>query len=193
VGRNTGALIAHLCSGFTLMLNPPSIEELTLTLAETPVPFTVRLAGVNVIAPANGLAPRNSILTVVPSSVFSRSFPSGPPAIRNAVLVGAPFKVMMTAAVDAPVEWLKATKLRDGRFCFLCPRCGEMLVYVNPRNNLAHNFPLQREPQQYRSAADDGVRLPLRRQTARTFVGSIRTPTHETPIRRPQITHARSS
>jgi len=113
---------------------------LTLTLAETPVPFTVRLAGVNVIAPANGLAPRNSMLTVVPSSVFSRSFPSGPPAIRNAVLVGAPFKVMMTAAVDAPVEWLKATKLRDGRFCFLCPRCNEMLAYVNFRNNLAHCF-----------------------------------------------------
>jgi len=32
------------------------------------------------------------------------------------------------------------SKLRDGRFCFLCPRCGEMLVYVNPRNNLAHCF-----------------------------------------------------
>ena len=104
------------------------------------MPFTVRLAGVNVIAPANGLAPRNSMLTVVPSSVFSRSFPSGPPAIRNAVLVGAPFKVMMTAAVDAPVEWLKASKLRDGRFCFLCPYCNEMPAYVNPSNNLAHCF-----------------------------------------------------
>ena len=32
------------------------------------------------------------------------------------------------------------SKLRDGRFCFLCPRCNEMLVYVNPRNNLAHCF-----------------------------------------------------
>ncbi len=32
------------------------------------------------------------------------------------------------------------SKMRDGRFCFLCPRCGEMLVYVNPRNNLAHCF-----------------------------------------------------
>ena len=32
-GRNIGALIAHLCSGFALMLNPPSIEELIETLA----------------------------------------------------------------------------------------------------------------------------------------------------------------
>jgi hypothetical protein len=32
------------------------------------------------------------------------------------------------------------SKLRDGRFCFLCPHCGELLVYVNPRNNLAHCF-----------------------------------------------------
>jgi len=32
------------------------------------------------------------------------------------------------------------SKVRDGRFCFLCPHCGEMLAYVNPRNNLAHCF-----------------------------------------------------
>ena len=32
------------------------------------------------------------------------------------------------------------SKLRDGRFCFLCPRCNEMLAYVNPHNNLAHCF-----------------------------------------------------
>ena len=32
------------------------------------------------------------------------------------------------------------SKIRDGRFCFLCPRCREMLAYVNPRNNLAHCF-----------------------------------------------------
>ena len=30
--------------------------------------------------------------------------------------------------------------MRDGRFVFLCPWCGEMLVAVNPRNNLAHCF-----------------------------------------------------
>jgi len=30
--------------------------------------------------------------------------------------------------------------VRDGRFCFLCARCNEMLAYVNPRNNLAHWF-----------------------------------------------------
>jgi DNA primase len=32
------------------------------------------------------------------------------------------------------------SKMRDGRFCFLCPHCDEMLAYVNPRNNLAHCF-----------------------------------------------------
>ena len=32
------------------------------------------------------------------------------------------------------------SKLRDGRFCFLCPHCNEMLAYVNPCNNLAHCF-----------------------------------------------------
>ena len=32
------------------------------------------------------------------------------------------------------------SKIRDGRFVFLCPWCGEMLVAVNPRNNLAHCF-----------------------------------------------------
>jgi len=32
------------------------------------------------------------------------------------------------------------SKMRDGRFFFLCPKCGEMLATVNPRNNLAHCF-----------------------------------------------------
>ncbi len=32
------------------------------------------------------------------------------------------------------------TKIRDGRFVFLCPHCGEMQAAVNPRNNLAHCF-----------------------------------------------------
>ena len=36
------------------------------------------------------------------------------------------------------------SKMRDGRFVFLCPRCSEMLVAVNPRNNLAHCFACQR-------------------------------------------------
>src|ERR1700678_3699099 len=31
-------------------------------------------------------------------------------------------------------------KRREGHFCFLCPRCGEMLATVNPRNNLPHCF-----------------------------------------------------
>ncbi|MFO0824590.1 MAG: CHC2 zinc finger domain-containing protein [Gemmataceae bacterium] len=32
------------------------------------------------------------------------------------------------------------SKMRDGRFVFLCPKCDEMLATVNPRNNLAHCF-----------------------------------------------------
>jgi hypothetical protein len=36
------------------------------------------------------------------------------------------------------------SKLRDGRFVFLCPRCNEMLAAVNPRNNLAHCFACRR-------------------------------------------------
>jgi DNA primase len=36
---------------------------------------------------------------------------------------------------DAP-----PSKMSEGYFRFLCPRCGEMLATVNPRNNLAHCF-----------------------------------------------------
>ena len=36
------------------------------------------------------------------------------------------------------------SKIRDGRFVFRCPSCGEMLVAVNPRNNLAHCFGCQK-------------------------------------------------
>jgi hypothetical protein len=32
------------------------------------------------------------------------------------------------------------SKVRDGRFVFMCPRCGELLAAVNPRNNLARCF-----------------------------------------------------
>jgi hypothetical protein len=32
------------------------------------------------------------------------------------------------------------TKISEGYFRFLCPRCGEMRATVNPRNNLAHCF-----------------------------------------------------
>ena len=36
------------------------------------------------------------------------------------------------------------SKVRNGRFVFLCPWCGEMLAAVNPRNNLAHCFGCER-------------------------------------------------
>jgi hypothetical protein len=32
------------------------------------------------------------------------------------------------------------SKMSEGYFRFLCPRCGEMLATVNPRTNLAHCF-----------------------------------------------------
>ncbi len=31
-------------------------------------------------------------------------------------------------------------KVRDGRFCFLCPQCGEFLTATNPRTNLGRCF-----------------------------------------------------
>ena len=35
-------------------------------------------------------------------------------------------------------------KMSEGYFRFLCPRCGEMRATVNPKNNLAHCFPCQK-------------------------------------------------
>ena len=32
------------------------------------------------------------------------------------------------------------SKISEGYFRFVCPRCGEMRATVNPRNNLAHCF-----------------------------------------------------
>jgi DNA primase len=32
------------------------------------------------------------------------------------------------------------SKMSEGYYRFLCPRCGEMRATVNPRNNLAHCF-----------------------------------------------------
>jgi len=51
-----------------------------------------------------------------------------------------PMKVTIAAlGRDGP-----PTKLRDGRFVFLCPHCGEMQAAVNPRNNFAHCFHCQK-------------------------------------------------
>ena len=46
----------------------------------------------------------------------------------------------MAVAIAALGREGPPSKMRDGRFCFHCPRCGEMLAYVNPRNHLAHCF-----------------------------------------------------
>ena len=36
------------------------------------------------------------------------------------------------------LDW--PSKLREGRFVFVCPRCGEMLSGVNPKTNLSRCF-----------------------------------------------------
>ena len=46
---------------------------------------------------------------------------------------------------DIPVERLIVHlrwphKRREGRFCFVCPKCGETLTAVNPRTNLGRCF-----------------------------------------------------
>jgi DNA primase len=46
----------------------------------------------------------------------------------------------MSATISALGREGPPSKMRDGRFVFLCPYCGDMLAYVNPRNNLAHCF-----------------------------------------------------
>ena len=48
--------------------------------------------------------------------------------------------VPMAAVIAALGRAGPPSKVRDGRFVFLCPGCGEMLASVNPRNNLAHCF-----------------------------------------------------
>lgn len=42
------------------------------------------------------------------------------------------------AALLTQLDW--PHKQRDGRFCFLCPQCGEFLTAVNLRTNLARCF-----------------------------------------------------
>jgi DNA primase len=45
------------------------------------------------------------------------------------------------ATLVAELQW--PHKTRDGRLCFLCPRCGELIAVVNPRTNLARCFPCE--------------------------------------------------
>jgi hypothetical protein len=50
------------------------------------------------------------------------------------------YELPMWAVVAALDRDGPPSKVRDGRFVFLYPDCGDMLVAVNPRNNLAHCF-----------------------------------------------------
>jgi hypothetical protein len=50
---------------------------------------------------------------------------------------------------EIPVAWLIRHlrwphKHREGRFCFVCPACGETLTAVNPRTNLGRCFRCER-------------------------------------------------
>lgn len=42
----------------------------------------------------------------------------------------------------ARLDW--PHKRREGRFVFLCPRCGEFLTAINPRTNLGRCFTCER-------------------------------------------------
>jgi DNA primase len=46
----------------------------------------------------------------------------------------------MPAAIAALGRQGPPSKMSEGYFRFLCPRCGEMRATVNPKNNLAHCF-----------------------------------------------------
>ena len=46
----------------------------------------------------------------------------------------------MPATIAALGRQGPPSKMSEGYFRFLCPRCGEMRATVNPRNNLAHCF-----------------------------------------------------
>ena len=48
--------------------------------------------------------------------------------------------VPMAAVTAALGRSRPPSNVRDGRFVFLCPECGEMLAYVYPRNNRANCF-----------------------------------------------------
>ncbi len=62
------------------------------------------------------------------------------------------------------------SKVSDGRFVFLCPSCGDMLVAVNPRNNLAHCFGCERNFNNIDLLTGAWLRLRRRRRTSRTLV-----------------------
>lgn len=57
-----------------------------------------------------------------------------------------PRRLLYRLRNEIPLEHLIAERLnwpskhREGRFCFVCPRCGESLTAVNPRTNLGRCF-----------------------------------------------------
>jgi len=64
------------------------------------------------------------------------------------------------------------SKMSEGYFRFLCPRCGEMRATVNPRNNLAHcgsdqQPPIERRKEQRHNAERQPKRRIRRRKHRR--------------------------
>ena len=61
-----------------------------------------------------------------------------------------PSQLLFRLRNDIPIEQLISQHLdwpckrREGRFCFLCPSCGEFLATINPRTNLGRCFCCQR-------------------------------------------------
>lgn len=60
-----------------------------------------------------------------------------------------PAELLYRLRNDIPIDWLIRrldwpNKIRQGRFCFLCPCCQETLTATNPRTNLGRCFRCQR-------------------------------------------------
>lgn len=47
-------------------------------------------------------------------------------------------EIPLERVIAKHLEW--PSKCREGRFCFVCPRCGESLTAVNGRTNLGRCF-----------------------------------------------------
>ena len=65
------------------------------------------------------------------------------------------------------------SKMSEGYFRFLCPRCGEMRATVNPRNNLAHCFCCKKNLNNIDLLITARLRLPLRRRPPRTLAQPV--------------------
>jgi hypothetical protein len=81
------------------------------------------------------------------------------PDLLRLIRIELPMAVLIAAlGRDGP-----PSKIREGRFVFLCPYCGERETAINPRNNLAHCF----------SYANNLNTIDLVRTLGYDFIGAI--------------------